>query len=80
MLGEAVLGELSDGLEQGVAGAGGGVVGDDERLAHERVEMAQHVDVVGVVARPRPRPARSKPPAKTAVVRSSARSSSVSRS
>ena len=49
MLGQTVLGELADGLEQGVAGAGGGVVRDDERLADERVEVPEHVDVVGVV-------------------------------
>ena len=45
-----VLGELADGLEEAVAGAGGGVVGDHERLADQRVEMPEHVDLVGVVA------------------------------
>ena len=48
-LGEPVLGELADRLEQAVPGAGGGVVGDHERLADERVEVPQHVDLVGVV-------------------------------
>ena len=32
-----------------VSRAGGGVVGDDERLADQRVEPLEHVDVVGVV-------------------------------
>ena len=71
MLGQPVLGELADRLEQAVPGAGGGVVGDDERLAHERVEVAEHVDVVGAVDAPRTRLARSKPPANTDVARSS---------
>ncbi len=47
--GEAILAELADRLEQAVPRAGGGVVGDDERLADERVEVPQHVDLVGVV-------------------------------
>ena len=46
---QPVLGELADGLEEAVAGAGGGVVGDDERLPDQRVEMPEHVDVVGAV-------------------------------
>ena len=49
VLGQPVLGELTDRLEQRVARACGGVLGDDERLAHERVEVAQHVDVVCVL-------------------------------
>ena len=52
-LGQPILGELADGLEQAVARAGGGVVGDDERLADERVEVPEHVDVVGVRRRRR---------------------------
>ena len=44
---ELVLGELADRLEQGVAGARPGVIGDHQRLAHERVEVPEDVDVVG---------------------------------
>ena len=44
-----VVGELADGLEEAVPGARGGVVGDHERLADQRVEMSEHVDVVGAV-------------------------------
>ena len=46
---QPVLGELADGLEEAVAGAGGGVVGDHERLPDQRVEMPEHVHVVGPV-------------------------------
>ena len=46
---QPVLGELADGLEEAVAGAGGGVVGDEERLSDQRVEMPEHVHVVGPV-------------------------------
>ncbi len=49
VLGEAVLGELPDRLEQRVPGAGAGVVSDDERLADERIEVPEHVDVVCVL-------------------------------
>ena len=46
---QPVLGELADGLEEAVAGAGRGVVGDEERLSDQRVEMPEHVHVVGPV-------------------------------
>ena len=42
-----VLGELPDRLEQAVPGAGGGVVGDHERLPDERVEIPEYLDVLG---------------------------------
>ena len=76
---EPVPSELPYGLEQAVACAGRAVVGRDQRLAHERVEMPEHIDHVaarrdGVNAR-QPESAGN-----TEVARSSARSSSVSRS
>jgi hypothetical protein len=46
---QPILGELPDGLEQAVPGARGGVVGDDERLADQRVEVPQHVHLVGAL-------------------------------
>ena len=46
---QPVVGELADGLEEAVPRARGGVVGDHERLADQRVEMAEHVDIVGAV-------------------------------
>ena len=46
---QPVLGELADGLEEAVAGAGGREVGDHERLSDQRVEMPEHVHVVGPV-------------------------------
>jgi hypothetical protein len=46
-LGQPELGELTDGLEQCVAGAHGGVVRDHERLADQGVEVAEHFDLVG---------------------------------
>ena len=46
---EPVLGELPDGLEQAVPRAWCGVIGDDERLAHERVEVSEDLDLVGVL-------------------------------
>ena len=45
-LGQAVFGELTNGFEKAVTGASCDVVGDDQRLAHERIEVPQHVDVV----------------------------------
>ena len=46
---QPVLGELADRLEQAVSGTGGRVVGDDERLSDQRVEMPEDVHVVGSV-------------------------------
>src|SRR5207237_7959487 len=46
---QPVLGELADRLKEAVAGAGNGVVGDEERLSDQRVEMPEHVHVVGSV-------------------------------
>ena len=63
-----------------VAGAGRGVVGDDERLADERVEVPQHVDLVGVVdARRRCSPGRSRRRRPTRCAAASARRRSAGR-
>ena len=43
---QPVDGELADRLEHAVARARRRVVGDDERLPHERIERLQHVDLV----------------------------------
>ena len=43
---QPLVGERPDGLEQAVPGPRGAVVGDDEGLAHQRVEQPQHLDVV----------------------------------
>ncbi len=51
------VGELPDGLEHAVSGTGASVVDDHERLADQRVEPLEQVDVVGVV-----RPLRRCPP------------------
>ena len=68
--GELVLDVLPDRLEHHVATGPRGVVGDDERLAHERVDQVEHGQLV--VARRRPRRSqrgrtrRRTPPSRTA--------------
>jgi hypothetical protein len=46
---QPILGELSNRLVQAVAGCAGRVIGHHERLAYERVEVPQHVDLVSIV-------------------------------
>ena len=46
---QSILGELPDRLVQAVARRRSGVIGHDERLAYEGVEVSQHVDLVGIV-------------------------------
>ena len=48
-LGQAVFPELADGLEEAVSGARAAVVGAHERLADQRVEQTEHIDLVRAV-------------------------------
>ncbi len=77
---QAVDGELPDRLEHAVARARGREVGDDERLPHEGIERLQHLDLVTALGRRLRCWRRSNPPANTEIVRSSARSLSLSKS
>ena len=46
---QPILGELPDRLEEAVAGAAGAVVGDEQRLPDQGVEMPEHLHVVDAI-------------------------------